>query len=467
MSTARRIQLGILLTVFIVMVTCGVGILVTVRSELVDQIDDQLETGAETLGRLDDPIDALGLVETVAMQPDRESALLVFGPSGDLVASVSSGTGEGDALPDIGRVGITGLQEREGRTIQLPAVDDSVEYRVVAVEVGDSVLVIASPLDEVHDTMGRVTVALMVAAGFAVAAIGVVTTIVIRRAISPIDDMIDTAAAIGDGDLSHRIDTSSHDPEVLRLSGALNDMLHQIEDAFAEKETSERRLRQFVADASHELRTPLSSIRGYSELYLTGAATDEHAVGRAMTRIQSEAIRTGGLVEDLLLLARLDQGREIQREEVDLTRVVSDAVADAKAIEPERDLALALPDQSVSLLGDEGRLRQVVTNLLANTRAHAPGTRVEVQLMQDGGVVTLVVRDEGPGLDDDQAARVFDRFWRADETRNRRTGGSGLGLSIIESIVEAHGGTIELETAPGQGATFSVWLPIRGGVPEP
>lgn len=465
MSTARRIQLGILLTVFVVMVTCGVGILFTVRSELVDQIDYQLETVAETLGTLYDPVEATRLVEAVAAQPDRESALMVFDADDGLVASASSGIGGGDALPDVGRVGVADLRARAGSPFQLPAVDDSVDYRVVTAEVGDSVMVIASPLDEVHDTMSRVTVALLVAAGFAVAAIGVITTIVIRRAISPIDDMIDTAAAIGGGDLSHRIDTSSHDPEVSRLSGALNDMLHQIEDAFVEKEASERRLRQFVADASHELRTPLSSIRGYSELYLTGAVTDDDGLDRAMTRIRSEAVRTGGLVEDLLLLARLDQGRDLQLGDVDLCRLVSDAVADANAIDPDTTVTLSLPETSVSISGDEARLRQVLANLLANTRAHAPGAPVDVRLDCVDDEVSVVVSDGGPGLDPAQASRIFDRFWRADDARNRRSGGSGLGLSIIASIVEAHGGSIDVETAPGQGAAFRVRLPVDGDRP--
>lgn len=463
MSTARRIQLGILATVFVVMALCGVGILWMVRAELVGQIDDQLETGAETVERLEDPDAAAQIVEAVSSQPERESALLVFDADGDLRASAASGSGDGEPLPDVGKVGVDELRAGAGTTFQLPAVDDSFDYRVVAVDIDGAVFVIATPLDEVRHTIGRLTVILLAAAGFAVAAIGVATSVVIRRAISPIDDMIDTAAAIGDGDLSHRIDTSSHDPEVLRLSGALNDMLHQLEDAFSEKEASEQKLRRFVADASHELRTPLASIRGYSELYLTGAATDDETVDRAMTRIQSEAVRTGGLVDDLLLLARLDQGTELATGEVEFTRLVSDAVADAKAIEPDRSITLDLPDRSLSFVADEGRLRQVVANLLANTRAHAPGSAVTVSLSTDGETATLVVRDDGPGMDAEQARHVFERFWRADDARNRRTGGSGLGLSIIAAIVEAHGGSISVDTAPGTGASFCVRLPVRTG----
>lgn len=465
MSTSRRIQLGILVTVFVVMTLSALGVRQLVRAELVGQVDDQLESAAETMERIGIPEAAVQLAVTLEDQPDRESAVLVFGSDGGLIASVGSGSGAGDPLPDVDSVGIDGLRARAGETFGISAVDDSVDYRVVAAEMGDSVLVFATPLEEVRQTVGRVSVILLGASVLSLVLIGLATTVVIRRAISPIDDMIDTAAAIGGGDLSHRIDTSSHDREVLRLSGALNDMLHQLEDAFAEKDASEHQLRRFVADASHELRTPLASIRGYSELYLTGAATDDDSVERAMTRIQSEAVRTGRLVEDLLLLARLDQGRELDRAEVDLTSVVADAVADAEAVEPDRSISLALPDRAVTVVGDDARLRQVMANLLANTRDHAPGSPVEVSLTTDGHDAVIAVRDHGPGLDREQSAHVFERFWRADEVRNRQSGGSGLGLAILASIVEAHGGSIGVDAEPGAGATFTVRLP-RDPVPR-
>lgn len=461
MSTSRRIQIGVLATVFVVMALSALGVRQLVQAELEGRVDDQLESAAETMSRIGIPAAAVQLAETLETQPDRESAVLVFGPDGELTASVRSGRGAGDPLPDVGSLGVDGLRQRSGETFGASAVDDSVDYRVVTAAMGDSVLVFATPLDEVRQTVGRVSIILLGASVLSLVLIGIATTVIIRRAISPIDDMIDTAAAIGGGDLSHRIDTSSHDREVLRLSAALNDMLHQLEDAFAEKDASERQLRRFVADASHELRTPLSSIRGYSELYLTGAASDDESVERAMTRIQSEAVRTGRLVEDLLLLARLDQGREFDREVVDLRSVVSDAVADAKAVEPDRSIALDIPGRAVTVVGDDARLRQVLANLLTNTRDHAAGAPVEVSLAEEGGWAVVVVRDHGPGLDAGQAAHVFERFWRADEVRNRRSGGNGLGLAILASIVEAHGGTIEVDSVPGAGAAFTVRLPCN------
>ena len=434
------------------------------RGELVDQLDDQLEAGAETLRQIDD-LDTpaqLALLRSVAEQPDRVSALLVYGVDDQLLMSVPSGRDtEVDGLPDVGRVGVAGLRARDGVAFQIDAVDGSTTYRAVSVDLGETVLVLATPTDDVRATMGRLLITMILAAVIGVGVIALATSIVIRRAIRPVDEMIQAATAIGHGDLTHRIETSSNDPDVHRLSDALNDMLHQLEDAFAAKGASEDRLRQFVADASHELRTPLASIRGYSELYLSGAATDPESTEKAMTRIQSEALRTGGLVEDLLLLARLDQGRELVFDDVELDRLVTDCVADAKAIEPERSITLDLPDQPIQIRGDEARLRQVIVNLLANTRAHAPGAPVTVVVRAEDDRVELRVRDLGPGLDETQANHVFDRFWRADGTRNRRTGGSGLGLAISAAVVEAHHGSIAVDSSPGAGATFTVELPVE------
>lgn len=463
MSTARRIQLGILLVVLVAFVACGAGILVTVRSHLIGRVDDRLAGGADTLAQLADAAEVeeqLALLRTVADQAERESALLAFSPDDELVLSIPSGsTGDDDPLPDVGRVGVDGLRDRFGDPFEVRAVTGSLDYRAVSVDLDGTVLVIATPLSEVSDTVSRLIFALSVSAGGALVIIGIGTSIVIRRAINPIDDMIDVAAAIGAGDLSQRIDTSSHDPEVRRLSDALNDMLHQLDDAFGRKDASEGQLRRFVADASHELRTPLSSIRGYSELYLTGAATDDESVMKAMSRIQSEAVRTGGLVDDLLLLARLDQGSAPVLKDVDLGRLVSECVSDARVVEPDRRIALDVRPSSVVVRADEDALRQVLLNLLANTRVHAPGAPVRVSVGIDGEFGVLVVSDEGPGLAEGAAAHVFDRFWRADEARNRKTGGSGLGLAITKAIVDAHGGTIDVETAPGAGAAFTVRIP--------
>jgi two-component system OmpR family sensor kinase len=270
--------------------------------------------------------------------------------------------------------------------------------------------------------------------------------------------MISTAGMIAGGDLSHRVEVEDQATEVGQLGQALNAMLSHIESSFAAKEASEQRLRQFVADASHELRTPLTSIRGYAELYRSGAVSSPEDVARVMRRIESEGKRMGHLVEDLLLLARLDQGRPLRMEPVDLVALVEDAVMDALAASPDREIAYA-HDPEAWVSGDADRLQQVAENLLANARTHTPaGTPVRVELRAAEDAVSLSVADEGPGIDPRDAERIFDRFYRADSSRARSSGGVGLGLSIVASIVEAHGGTVRIEATPGAGAIFTISL---------
>jgi two-component system OmpR family sensor kinase len=257
-------------------------------------------------------------------------------------------------------------------------------------------------------------------------------------------------------------------------------MLGRIERSFRAQQASEEqaraseeRMRRFVADASHELRTPLTSIRGFAELHRQGAVHGREETGRIMQRIEAEATRMGLLVEDLLQLARLDQQRPLTLGPVDLAELAGDAVHDARAVQPDRPVSLLL-DESLTdapvVNGDEARLRQVIGNLVTNALTHTPvDARVTVRLSEDPadpGVVVLAVRDEGPGLAPADAERVFERFYRADSSRTRAAGGTGLGLSIVASLVAAHGGRVQLITAPGEGATFAVRLP-RSGPPAP
>jgi two-component system OmpR family sensor kinase len=351
------------------------------------------------------------------------------------------------------------------------SAQDGFSYRVLASplprELGGGHLVVALPLKENERTLRRLLGIEVTVGAVVLAALAALGTWVVRLGLRPLDAMGATADAIAAGDLSRRVEAADQRTEVGRLGLALNSMLGQIEDAFARRRASEDRLRQFVADASHELRTPLTSIRGYAELFRHGASDRPEDLARAMRRIEEEAARMGVLVDDLLLLARLDQGRPLEQAPVDLARIAADAVADARATSPDRPIDLAAPDR-VMVLGDEPRLRQVAANLLANASQHTPpGTPVHVSLEASGDRVRLVVRDEGPGLDPALAERVFERFFRADPTRTRATGGSGLGLSIVAAIAEAHGGRAGVDANPGQGAGFVIELPLYDPIPPP
>jgi two-component system, OmpR family, sensor kinase len=235
--------------------------------------------------------------------------------------------------------------------------------------------------------------------------------------------------------------------------------MQQIESAFAARAASEGRLRRFVGDASHELRTPLTSIRGYAELFRRGAADRPEDLAKAMRRIEEEANRMGSLVDDMLLLARLDQGRPLERQPVDLTRITRDAVDDARAVAPDRPIDFS-SNGAVFVPGDEARLRQVLGNLLQNANRHTPAdTPVHVRVINTDDEAIIEVADEGPGMPTEDAGRVFERFWRSDPSRTRTSGGAGLGLAIVAAIANAHGGRAEVQSAPGTGSTFRVHLP--------
>ncbi|MFI6509297.1 sensor histidine kinase [Streptosporangium sp. NPDC050855] len=309
----------------------------------------------------------------------------------------------------------------------------------------------------------RVAFVLIGTSGVGLACLTVLAAWLIRRGLRPLDRIVETAAAIGAGDLGRRIETAPPGTEVGRLGDALNAMLGQIEDAFQERQASEERLRRFVADASHELRTPVATIRGYAELFRRGASVRQDDLEKAMTRIEGEATRMGALVDELLLLARLDQGRPLDRAPVELTELAADAVADTLAVDPDRPLSLD-HDGPVWVTGDVARLRQVMGNLLANVLHHtAAGSPAAVRVAVADGRAVVEVTDQGPGVDEEHAALVFQRFHRVDQGRGIGTGGggAGLGLSIVEAVVKAHGGEVSVHSRPGTGATFRVRLPLR------
>jgi two-component system OmpR family sensor kinase len=299
------------------------------------------------------------------------------------------------------------------------------------------------------------------------AILGLVAFWVLRLGVRPLKTMAHTATQIAAGDLSQRVPPAPPGTEAAELGAALNTMLARIEDSFALKEASEARLRQFVADASHELRTPVTTIRGYAEMHRRGALDEPDELAQAMRRTEAEAERMGTLVNDLLLLARLDQGRPLAQRPVDLGVFAIDAASDVRAVAPGRRVSTTT-EADVVVLGDEHRLRQVVANLVGNALAHTPvEASIELRVGRLGQRAVLEVADDGPGIPPGLAGRAFERFTRADPARGRDHGGSGLGLAIVQAIVAAHGGRVALESEPGSGTSVRVELPLACEGPPP
>jgi len=348
------------------------------------------------------------------------------------------------------------------RYFTVSAVRGGDRYRVRASIEGNApnyVLVVAAPLHDVDSTLHRLLWIELLVTALVLAGIAAVGLWVVRLSLRPLDAIGATAAAIAGGELSRRIERADDKTEVGRLGASLNAMLAQIEAAFKAREASEQKLRRFVADASHELRTPLAAVRAYAELFTRGAASRPDDLARSMTGISRESERMTLLVDDLLLLARLDEGRPLEREPVALDEVVHEAVETARTLDPDRPLELEL--EPAAVIGDRERLRQIVDNLLANVREHtAPLTPVRVSIERVNGSARVTVADRGAGMTAEQATHVFERFYRTDASRTRASGGVGLGLSIVAAVAEAHGGSVAVDSAAGQGASFHIDLPL-------
>jgi two-component system OmpR family sensor kinase len=465
----RRLVAVILAVVAVVTGGAGVLIVVTLQRRLVADVDQELATQATAVAPRNGDV---GPGRRLSPQPPPDGerspfdvkryAFVSFDAAGNVTSTVASGRADApDPLPDV-----AGLQAPAG-PLTVSSVDGgALHYRVVLTRMADGgTLAAAISLKDVDATVRTATGTVLAACMLAVVLAGGIVWITVRRGLRPIDEMILTAGRIAEGELSERAPVPKRTSEVGDLGNALNLMLDRIEGAVAAKTASEARTRRFAADASHELRTPLTSIRGYAELYRQGARSAPD-VDRAMTRIEREAMRMGDLVEDLLLLARLDQGRPLEAAPVDLTALVLDAVTAARAVEPGRPLRLDVGETPAVVTGDGNRLRQVVDNLLTNVREHTtPTTSVSVTLATDPTMATLVVADDGPGMSAEEAAHAFDRFWQGEATTEHARRGTGLGLSIVSEIVAAHGGDIGLDTGPGAGAKFTVTLPVAGSTP--
>jgi two-component system OmpR family sensor kinase len=334
-------------------------------------------------------------------------------------------------------------------------------FRIRAEKLSDgSTLVVGNPLSDVESTLNTLlTVEIVVTVGALVVA-GALGWWLVRRGLRPLTEVQATADAITAGDLDRRVPGDDARTEVGHVALALNTMLTRIQSAFAERDATEAKLRRFVADASHELRTPLAAVSAYAELFERGARERPQDLARVISGIRVEADRMGRLVQDLLLLARLDEGRPLEREPVDLVALAHEAADTSRTVSAAWPVSVDA-NGPVEVMGDEGRLRQVFDNLLSNVRAHTPtGTVTHITVASDDGFAVVGVADNGPGMTEDESQRVFERFYRVDPSRSREHGGAGLGLGIVAAIVQAHGGRVAAAQTPGGGATFTVSIPL-------
>ena len=479
LSLRARVLLGVIVLAGVGLAAADVATYTSLRSFLLDRVDRTLEAGHAQVGRS-------------AFPPGSTP-----GPGRDAGRGLPGGVPPGGGVPPAqgidwyqvrtlgGQVVRGGFLVGGGSPPKLPAqirvparpTDGSGEratyftvssrngatsYRVrasIEPQWPGRILVIAASLKDVLGTLHRLLLIELLATFGILAAITALGLWVVRLGLRPLREIEGTASAIAAGDLSKRVERAESTTEVGRLGLALNSMLAQIESAFKATQASEEKLRRFVADASHELRTPLAAVRAYAELFGRGASARPEDLARAMSGITREAERMSVLVEDLLLLTRLDEGRPLERDAVELDEIVAEAVDAARVVDPNRPVAVEL--EPTTVIGDRDRLRQIVDNLLANVRAHTPAdTAVRVTLEWVDGYAVLGIADSGPGLDEEQAAHVFERFYRSDASRARASGGVGLGLSIVAAVARAHGGAASVRSTAGEGATFVVELPV-------
>ncbi len=455
MSRRRAFGLtfGLLIAVYVL---ASVVTVVVVRDRLQDAVDRDLRTALDGVVTLVNALDPADIDTVFEFDVDNERALIIMAGRDEIVYVPAGLSADPLPHPD---VTASMIVNRDGTPFQVDSLTGDVDYRVLTARLDDgSYIALAQPLDGLQEVVYTLRFALLVTLFSVVTMLGAVFWMILHASLRPYDDMIATAEAIAHGDLDRRATAPVGMPEIGHLAGALNTMLDRIQESFKAKESAEARLKQFLADASHELRTPLTSIRGYSELYLSGTATDPTSINKQMTRINAESARMGRLVDDLLTLARLDQIRRLEPEPVDLSAITADAVDDARAASPRHRIDANLGTGAAFVDGDPDALRQLVGNLLTNARTHTPpGTTITVTLETIADTTQLGVADTGPGISSDRAAGIFDRFDRAPTSNHSST--EGTGLAIAAAIAAAHHGTIEHSANQPTGAIFTVHLP--------
>jgi two-component system OmpR family sensor kinase len=470
-SLRTRLLVGVLLLSALGFLVSDLVAQNAMQKFLVEQVDDQLLSVADgALMRVDragiqDDDDDDGRTKSAAPAPLRSVpssvSITLLDPFGNYVGGVG-GDLNAQKITDYVLGTLPARAAEYGNkpfTLEVPGSDFRVLARVLPSAMGS--VFVAQSLSGVDETSKRLRLIFVFIGLIALLLIALASRIVIKIGLRPLADVEDVAEKIADGDLSARLPDAKPDTEVGRLVSSLNAMLSRIEESFAARAESESKLRRFVADASHELRTPLTAIRGFAELHRQGAVKGEAATSELVGRIENESVRMGALVEDLLMLARLDQSRELVSEPVNLNEVVTESVESARAAGPEHPISIDLPDEAF-VLGDAGKIYQVVANLLANARIHTPiGTPIAVSVKSDDSGTTISITDSGPGLSQADQDRIFERFYRADPSRNRSNEeGSGLGLSIVDAVMQAHGGKVTVTSKLGEGATFTVFFPL-------
>lgn len=463
LSIRERLAVGMVVLVAVTLGAVDLSGVLLLRSYLLQRVDSQVSAIGPPAHRsalpqgsprpsCANPRDPQGL--------RTDFVILILGRGGRVVCSLGPHLGgAGPDLSYLGRSAGSAAANGSQRLVTVPSLNGSGRWRVKSVAAPhDRTLVLAVSLAEADATVARMTRLTVVVSSIVLLLTAIGAWLVAAFGLRPLRRIEDTADHIAQGDLTQRVPGFRPRTEVGRLARSLNGMLAQIEAAFTVRTDSEARLRRFVSDASHELRTPVATIRGHAELWRLGARDDLDAT---MNRIESEAKRLGTLVDDMLMLARLDSSRPLQRHEVDLGRIATDAVVDARATQPERTVRLDVhtDGRPAIMQGDEARLRQVLANLVTNALWHTPVTStVAVRIETTASLVRIAVADEGPGMPERVAARVFDRFYRAEPARASGHGGAGLGLSIVKSLVEAHHGTISCVSTVAGGSTFTITL---------
>ena len=480
-SLRNRLVLGVVLLGALGIIVSDIAAQTAFRTFLIAQVDAQLDNVAGgSLLRLDRAGIYTERHEQSSNPNDKDPLFKPFEPLREVPSDISvtlldangvvMGTLGGSQSPQRIQSLVSGITPNqvssyENKPFTLDAKSSGPGYRVLArtLPSGTGSVITSVSLSGVEKSINQLRF-LFLAVGFMVLIIlALGARRIIGISLKPLTSVEETAEAFARGDFSARLPEARSDTEVGRLTSALNQMLARIEESFAARVASEDRLRRFVADASHELRTPLTAIRGFAELHRQGAIQGEEKTSELVRRIEQESIRMSTLVEDLLLLARLDQSREMESEPVDLRTLIEESVASARAAGPDHPITLTLPNDDLFILGDSHRIHQVISNLLANARTHTPaGTPITITASQDERGTTVEIADQGPGLSTEDQARIFERFYRADPSRVRNGGeGSGLGLSIVDAVMKAHDGNVSVRSELGKGATFTLFFPMK------